>query len=867
MLMPGLAARLRSQPESVDAQHVLQHLFGNVGYPDYLFSLPMGAGKTFLMAALIHLDLYFADLYPGDARWARNFLVLVPSGLKTSIVPSLRSIERFDPTWVLPEPAASDIHRRITFAVLDEAKAAKKSNKARNPNAQKVAAAQPFEDAFGYVFVVNAEKVILDHVPDDAAQQSLFEDEKNKEHTAYEQANELRRLLGKLPALALHIDEVHHVAPSEIKLRKVVTAWAAARDGVRHVNSVLGYSGTPYAKRDVTIDDTLKLTFEQITNTVFHYRLTDAIKSFLKKPTVSTAKGLASEEIIRNGVEEFRARYGDTVYADGTRAKLAIYCGTIDRLESKVRPLLLGMGIPADETLIFHKGNKDYKCSPDAARAFAALDRPESPHRFVLLVQIGKEGWDCRSLTSVILSQAKDSPSNMVLQTATRCLREVTPEDRDATALIWLSDDNAKHLDKQLKEEQRTSIAEINALGGGVAETPVLRHDRSATLGLPTIELVQLSVVHRDVVTRTADPATTLAALADRLERKDKAFFKTGVVQRGAAGVLSPASAHANGRTVYDRTAEDAADFSRWLLDLHRDALGVPTLADLDAHARTLRRVFDALSFEDTDGARCFNAQMDRTAAERAVRLAFHDTRTLDTQADTVLEEARLVTRPPAPVSDDPLLYPDRGSIERILALDGGHDPAEEEREKYERAKALLEAQGLANMLPAPLALHPSPPVDLRARAFHYLPYDFRKTKLERDTLDHLLTLDAFKNRPNLSVFFNGEQHLTSFVVHAHEQRAGRWLRVGVYTPDFLIAERDPSGAFRRVLILETKGKGFQAEEGFVKRRAFTETWFVPENNRRAGYDRFAYRVLSDEHDEPTRLGLLNTWIRDFFPA
>ena len=33
-------------------------IFYDVNYTDYLFSLPMGAGKTYLMAAFIYLDLY-----------------------------------------------------------------------------------------------------------------------------------------------------------------------------------------------------------------------------------------------------------------------------------------------------------------------------------------------------------------------------------------------------------------------------------------------------------------------------------------------------------------------------------------------------------------------------------------------------------------------------------------------------------------------------------------------------------------------------------------------------------------------------------------------------------------------------------------
>ena len=56
-------------------------------YPDFLFSLPMGAGKTFLMAAIIYLDLYFALNEPDNKNFAHNFLILAPSGLKSSIIP------------------------------------------------------------------------------------------------------------------------------------------------------------------------------------------------------------------------------------------------------------------------------------------------------------------------------------------------------------------------------------------------------------------------------------------------------------------------------------------------------------------------------------------------------------------------------------------------------------------------------------------------------------------------------------------------------------------------------------------------------------------------------------------------------------
>ena len=98
----------------------------------------MGAGKTFLMAAFIYLDLYYAMLEPENPVFAHNFLILVPSGLKSSVVPSLKTIQRFNPAWVLAEPAASQVKKILKFEVLDAQKTQAKSNKVKNPNVQKI---------------------------------------------------------------------------------------------------------------------------------------------------------------------------------------------------------------------------------------------------------------------------------------------------------------------------------------------------------------------------------------------------------------------------------------------------------------------------------------------------------------------------------------------------------------------------------------------------------------------------------------------------------------------------------------------------------------------------------------------------------
>ena len=103
--------QISKEPSAIKYDEFFDKVFYNVNYTDYLFSLPMGAGKTYLMAAFIYLDLYFAMNEPDNKAFAHNFIIFAPSGLKSSVVPSLKTIQRFNPAWIIPEPAASDIKR------------------------------------------------------------------------------------------------------------------------------------------------------------------------------------------------------------------------------------------------------------------------------------------------------------------------------------------------------------------------------------------------------------------------------------------------------------------------------------------------------------------------------------------------------------------------------------------------------------------------------------------------------------------------------------------------------------------------------------------------------------------------------------
>ncbi len=454
-----LETEIKKAPESVDYAKFFNETFYGVSYTDYLFSLPMGAGKTYLMAAFIYLDLYFAMNEPLNSAFAHNFIIFAPSGLKASVVPSLKTIQNFNPAWILPEPSATEIKRIISFEVLDQGKTASKSNKTKNPNVQKIANHQPLSELFGFVAVTNAEKVILDRIQEKNGQISMLEksdDEKDR------QANELRNLIGKLPSLSIFIDEVHHAVSEEIKLRAVVNKWAENKT----VNSVIGFSGTPYLEKaeKIKVNDSLSVSTAEITNIVYYYPLIEGIGNFLKRPIVKIAEIADSSILIEKGVREFLDTYQDTIYADGTVAKLGIYCGSIEKLEEFVYPLVSRVvadyGLSTDVILKFHKGNKQYPQVVDSQMQFDILDKAISKIRIVLLVQIGKEGWDCKSLTGIILSQEGDCPKNMVLQTSCRCLRQVV-KGASETALIYLNGSNAEKVNTQLKEQHHTSLEEF----------------------------------------------------------------------------------------------------------------------------------------------------------------------------------------------------------------------------------------------------------------------------------------------------------------------------------------------------------------------------------------------------------------------
>lgn len=842
-LAPELEKVIKSQSGRINYEDTFKKIFYGVNYTDYLFSLPMGAGKTYLMAAFIYLDLYFALNEPDNPAFAHNFMVLAPSGLKSSIIPSLKNIQEFDPTWIIPEPTASNLKRMIKFEILDEQKSAKKSNLVRNPNAQKINNHQPLEDLMGLVAITNAEKVILDRVGENE-NASLFSQE---ETARIRIANELRDIIGRIPHLAVFIDEVHHAADGEIKLRQVVGEWTEKHSFC----GVLGFSGTPYLEKaeSVTLADSFVIKNTDLSNVVYNYPLIKGVGNFLKVPEVKYADN-DTETIVKNGIKDFLDHYLNTVYANGACAKLAIYCGQIETLEEQVYPLASRMvserGLnPTEVILKYHGGNKTYPQPEGSETEFASLDTDFSRIRIVLLVQIGKEGWDCKSLTGVILPQKGVCPTNMVLQTSCRCLRQVV-KNADETALIWLNKFNADTLNKQLKQQQNISLQEFNK-GKHQKTIQIERFSRMGKLKVPPIDFYQLKVSYQTLITE--EHPHTAQKLAD-----DSIFTEADVALIHKQDLAGKDLGH------YLAGAEtgEYISFRQWLYQIVKESFRTLALENLKEHEAILRKIFERITLKDEMGNTRYDNRYDHDSIRSLIRRAFVPKRDFSVKEEIVPCEASLlqIERLVSPISvqDDKPFFPSQEDVRTIVDWDAN---AQNKVLSPEELALIEKMKKMGYPIPEPTDPHPE-----RGQTYHYLPYRF-DSGLERQFFkDSILPiLKSFQSQ--LEIYFNGDDTLTDFKIDCYKQTGREWRYIGKYVPDFLLLKRNEDGSIHRIIIIETKGEGFAAK--FADRRQFMETEFIRKNNECFGYERFRFLYLEDALTKEEREKKTIKAIKDFF--
>lgn len=437
-------------------------------YPNYIFALTMGTGKTILMAACIFYEFILANKFPKDIRYCHNALVFAPD---KTVLQSLREIQTFEMAKVVPPEYLGWLTSNIKFHFLEEAGTSldvldrsrfnvivsntqkiilKRQHKEKSPLEKLMGSGKPTYEA-GSVYAEFADLYQSDG-PDD--EESL---------TTNQRFEKLRRL----EQLGIYVDEAHHAFGVNLardvgakedsratSLRKTVDELAAKlRKANTRVVACYNYTGTPYVGQEI------------LPEVVYAFGLQEAIdKQFLKLVRIHGYTNPKTAEFVGLAVDDFLQHNNLEDRHEGLRPKIAFFAATIKELQEELRPAvekaLIRHGIPTSKILV-NVGDEKLTTNDDI-REFNRLDTPGSDKQFILLVNKGREGWNCRSLFAVALYRKPDSKI-FVLQATMRCLRSIG--DAQQTGHVYLSEENKEILDNELQQNFRVSLAEIEGSG------------------------------------------------------------------------------------------------------------------------------------------------------------------------------------------------------------------------------------------------------------------------------------------------------------------------------------------------------------------------------------------------------------------
>ena len=406
-------------------QIILDEKFGTSDYANQVYALTMGSGKTILMAVMMLYDFVLSFYHKDDERFAKNALVFAPD---TTIIESLKEIKTFDYSRVLPKEY-ENIILNIKYHYLESTDTALAPNGNYN------------------VIVSNSQKIILKTRSEDRnnATKRLFGDK--NELGKREVENMRLQAIRQLGSLQIFVDEAHHSYGKTLEgtLKKTRQTIDYLHKHTPLV-SVVNLTGTPYVNN------------KMISDVVYHFGLKSGIeKGILKQVRILDYGVVRSQKFLEEVIDTFVSEYG-TKRLEGRLPKIAFYASNINDLRNDLKPklerILTERKISPSTILEYHT------LAEENAGDFKQLDTVESKKQFVLLVGKGTEGWNCRSLVSVALYK-KPKSTILVLQSTTRCLRSIG--DNSTRAHIFLSKDNYKILDKELKNNFASSISELNA--------------------------------------------------------------------------------------------------------------------------------------------------------------------------------------------------------------------------------------------------------------------------------------------------------------------------------------------------------------------------------------------------------------------
>lgn len=429
-------------------------------YPNFIYALTMGLGKTVLMATCIFYEFLLANKFPKDERFCHNALVFAPD---KTVLQSLKEIVSLDKSLIIPPEYESVIESNLKVHFLEDTSTTLNT----------------LDNSDFNLIISNDQKIIAKkkHKEDNATDRLFGMTSSASEKAASTLAafygeefarddkglmfNQRYTKLTRLRQLGIYVDEAHHLFGKELvksltdkknesSLRRTINLLD--EELRRQDTAVVGcfnYTGTPYANNKI------------LPEVVYAYGLRESIQhGYLKSARVIGYENVKSEAFLRFAITEFWETYGENHY-EGLLPKLAIFASRIEEVEDEVRPaverILVDLGIDTNKILV-----NTEKSSNEEIHIFNNLDTPTAggnDKQFIILVQKGREGWNCRSLFGVTMYRSPKSKV-FVLQATMRCLRQITDEQQEAT--VFLSKENEEILNDELRKNYNMDIEELS---------------------------------------------------------------------------------------------------------------------------------------------------------------------------------------------------------------------------------------------------------------------------------------------------------------------------------------------------------------------------------------------------------------------
>jgi len=611
-------------------------------YPNYIFALTMGTGKTILMATCIFYEFLLGNKFEKDGRFCHNALVFAPD---KTVLYSLKEIESFDMTLVVPPEYVNFLNAHLRFHYLEEAGTS----------------LDTLDKSRFNIIVTNTQKIILKRQRKEKAPiDKLFDSGKPtfNEGSVYADAHDLYNFdqpedvgelttnqrfekLCRLEQLGIFVDEAHHAfgkalakdmgigtKETDTSLRTTIDILASSlnRAGTRVV-ACYNFTGTPYVGREV------------LPEVVYAYGLKEAIeKGYLKKVILHGYTQTRTDEFIDIAVETF-LKETVSLRPEGMLPKLAFFATTIDELKNELRPAVekalerLRPQYPdiPDNPILVNVGDEKLTTN-DEIREFNRLDTEGSQKQFILLVNKGREGWNCRSLFGVGLFREPKSKV-FVLQATMRCLRSIGHAQH--TGHVFLSNENLKTLNDELLQNFRISAEELQNTASDKVRVQIRVTEPPVTIKLMRVRK-----------TYTMKEKQITAGVAIGIDPKDKEKWnelveKYRLIETQQSGLTAADAARASSTNqTFDHTSRrEKREFSRL-------SLVAEVARYLNRSPLQIESILDSTK-EGTDDLVVAVNQFNELLYDEVIPRLFNELYDLDPKEETEEHEVELIKLPP----------------------------------------------------------------------------------------------------------------------------------------------------------------------------------------------------------------------------